>query len=715
MRPIKLLEFNQARLTLTDILGRVLLLILVVQATQLALKAQNGAVEARIASVRGHVLLDGNARTNSAISRGMALMPGDRIDTRGGGSVSIELSDGSLVIVQPGTVVVLQDYLNVSSLRELLEITVGRVRVRINHFGGKPNPYRVNSPTASIAVRGTEFSVSVGASGDTEVVVYEGLVEVATLTNPRHPVLVQPGRGVIVRPNEDIRFFVPGPNNEVGERTTDKLGHGQTSDEAIGDETGGTLQTARSATPSVRTAAGVYERYFDSIVNNVETPLPSQFTAFPDSFFDSVDNPSYATEFTNTQARVFILPSIGGTRENENARQLFGFGEPHLVDYSLSPQASLFVALPKYRAVIGGRVGLSRDGFQSLTLEDNVGLTGSLFLPGTKGTRTVDGATTNRLFTASFLVARRFGRDGRTSIGAGLDYLTTRGTLLTTTVQSDSTGLVATQHVDSQSNISRTRFTLGLTRVLSRGTKLGLFYRHGITSADDRELSSTLNGASRLTNRSNAMGSFSEFGLRLRGPITRRLFYGIEGSYLSLDNDESIRRRRVVESNTSVRSTRAAAGFGLGYLFRPQTIFSFDVAAGTVGTNDARFEKATGNVLEKDKGRAYFVSLHGAVQADVWRKLFVSGSVLSVTQSRVADLTLYPDRFGRPVTDAGIFAPDGRTRNHFTDYFSNFGIGWRFNRNFLAEYIFSTDFGQTAARHTLMLRYTFSHAEKPYK
>ncbi len=684
------------------------------QTTQLALKAQNGAVEARIAGVRGHAVLDGNARTNSAIARGMALVPGDRIDTRGGGSVSIELSDGSLVIVQPGTVVVLQDYLNASSLRQLLEITVGRVRVRINHFGGRPNPYRVNSPTASIAVRGTEFSVSVGARGDTEVVVFEGVVEVATLANPRHPVLVQPGRGVIIRPNEDIRFFEPGPNNEVGERTTEKRGHGETSDEDIGDEGESALQT-RPPTSSVRTAAGVYERYFDSIVNSVETPLPSQFTAFPDSFFDSVDNPSYATEFTNTQARVFILPSIGGTRENENARQRFGFGEPHLIDYSLSPQASLFVALPKYRAVIGGRVGLSRDGFQSLTLEDNVGLTGSLFLPGTKGTRTINGATTNRLFTASFLVARRFGRDGRTSIGVGVDHLTTRGKLLTTTVQSDSTGLVATQHIDSQANISRTRFTLGLTRVLSRGTKLGVFYRHGITSADDCELSSTLNGNSRLTNRSNATGSFSEFGVRLRGPITRRLFYGIEGSYLSLDNDERIRRRRVVDSNTSVRSTRAAAGFGLGYLFRSRTIFSFDVAAGTVGTNDARFEKSTGNLLEKDKGRAYFVSVHGAVQADVWRKLFVSGSVLSVTQSRVADLTLYADRFGRRVTDTGIFEPDGRTRDHFTDYFSNFGIGWRFSRNFLAEYIFSTDFGQTAARHTVLFRYTFSHGEKPSK
>lgn len=138
-----------------------------------AIKAQ--AVEARIASVSGRAVLSGNARPGSNLVRGVVVTPGDVIDTRAGGRVTIQLTDGSLVIVQPGSVVVFQDYRNAGSLRELLKITVGRVRVKINHFGGRPNPYRVNSPTASIAVQGTEFSVAVSAAGDTEVVVYEGL------------------------------------------------------------------------------------------------------------------------------------------------------------------------------------------------------------------------------------------------------------------------------------------------------------------------------------------------------------------------------------------------------------------------------------------------------------------------------------------------------------------------------------------------------------
>src|SRR5262249_36180407 len=150
--------------------------------------------------------------------RGVVVNPGDEIDTRSGGRVTLELSDGSMLIVQPGSHVILQDYRDASSLRELLHITLGHVRIRINHLGGRPNPYRINSPTASIAVRGTEFSVAVDAVGATEIVVYEGLVEVSSLRNPSRPVLVRPGRGVIVRPNEDILFFTPGSDNEIGSR-----------------------------------------------------------------------------------------------------------------------------------------------------------------------------------------------------------------------------------------------------------------------------------------------------------------------------------------------------------------------------------------------------------------------------------------------------------------------------------------------------------------
>jgi len=686
---------------------RVLLVLTALHAMHDLATAQAGGIEARVTNVRGRALISPRASAPSDISRGVLVEPGDEIDTRLGGRVTIELGDGSLVIIQPGSLVVVQDYRNASSLRELLQITVGHVRLRINHLGGRPNPYRINSPTASIAVRGTEFSVAVEASGDTQVVVYEGIVEVASFANPGHRVLVQPGHGVLVRPNEDIQFFVPGPNNEIGARS-----NGKGVSEADNGDDSGEDTSSTSSKASLRSAAGVHDRYFQSIVDSGELPLPSRFTAFPDSYFDSVENPSYATEFRTTQGRLFMVPSIGGTQEKEGAREFLGLGDSRLVDYSISPQASVFIALPNYHSVIGGRVAFSHDGFQSLTVDDNIRLLGPVFSGGTSGTRSVDGSARNKLSTISFIAARRFGSNGRTSIGVGLDYLNSTGSLLSTTIQTDAAGLTSRERVDTTSLAKRTRFTVGMTRELSGGTKLGLFYRYGFVTAEDRDRSRTLNGADRLLNHTNVTGRSSEIGLRVRGVVTRRLVYGVEGSYLFTKNDGQTRRARVVDSDVFAGSMRATVGLGLGYSPRRGTVLSFDVSGGITQINDRRLERSTGNLVETSKERAPFVSLHGAVQADVWRRSFLSASVLSVTQTQITDLTLFPDRFGRRVTGNGIFLPNGRSRDRVTDYFGNFGAGWRFTRNFLAEYIFSTDFGQTSPRHTLLLRYTFSRGEE---
>ncbi len=181
-----------------------------------AARAQVTSVEARIASVSGTALLSTGAQPPSIAKRGDVLFPGEEIDTRGGGHVTIELTDGSIVLVRSGSRILLKDFRTAGSVRELFEILLGRVRVKINHWGGKPNPYRINSPTASIAVRGTEFSVAVNEIGETEVVVYEGLVEVTNISNPQNKVLVNPGQGVIVRPNQDIHFFAFNPAGEIG-------------------------------------------------------------------------------------------------------------------------------------------------------------------------------------------------------------------------------------------------------------------------------------------------------------------------------------------------------------------------------------------------------------------------------------------------------------------------------------------------------------------
>src|SRR5262245_46420021 len=220
-----------------------------------------------------------SSRPAQVLKRGDSLATNEEIDTRGGGYVVIELTDGSLINILPGSRVVFGDYRFAGSLRELFGITVGRVRIRINHFSGKPNPYRLQTPTASIAVRGTDFSVAVMAGGETQVVVYEGLVEVTSLADLRRRALVEPGRGVIVRPNEDIHFFRPNRANEISERID---GGGRERDQQANQQSGqlASNQDVHGSQSALRDTTGNYERYLDSLVQPGETPPLSRFVAF---------------------------------------------------------------------------------------------------------------------------------------------------------------------------------------------------------------------------------------------------------------------------------------------------------------------------------------------------------------------------------------------------------------------------------------------------
>jgi hypothetical protein len=666
------------------------------------LVAQTAPVEARVSSVSGSVLVSGNSRSLQALGRGDALSPGDEIDTRGGGRITIALSDGSLVVVLPGARLILRDYRSASTLRELFDIVVGSVRVKINHYGGRPNPYRINSPTASIAVRGTEFTVSVAPPGDTQVIVYEGLVEVTNLADPTQQLLVEPGRGILVRPNQDMRLFVPIPGRDIAERGSER-----------NDRNGGNAQNSNPGPgnghddDSPRNTAGTYQSYIANLVEAGQTPFLMRFHAFADSHLDSLENPSYATEFNSAEGRIFVLPSFSGSGSLEANSAAFAGGSGRHIDYSISPQMSFFTPLPHGRIVVGGSLAASRTGLQTFTLDESAGLTGSLFAPGATGQRTVSASIGNTFVTGSLVAARRFGATGRTSFGIGLDQVSGRGSLLSLLTQSDGLGTISRDRVQSQSSIGQTQFKVGLTRELSRNQKLGVFYRYGVLAASDGNRSRTLNDLQQPLDATNTSGHSSEVGLRLRGPVTRRLFYGVEASWLGIRLDDSLHRSLSVDSHQQDNISRGAIGAGIGYAFKPRVVFSMDLAGGIARSKILRAEDATGNPLEDQRQTNRFVSAHAALQADVWRQMFVSGSLQAIGRTFDSKLILSPDRFGRILTSDGLFLPGGLTSERTMSYYSEFGVGWRFNAGFLAQYVISTDYGLSTPSHTLLLRYTF--------
>ncbi len=134
-----------------------------------------------------------------ALFDGDSASVGQTITTGSDGYAQLSLSDGSSFIVYPDSKVVFRS--NPGSLRDLVDVFLGRIKVHIERLGGRPNPTRVFSPTAVISVRGTTFDVQVDSSETTTVMVDEGLVTVNHRLLPSNrEVAVGAGEYLVVYP-----------------------------------------------------------------------------------------------------------------------------------------------------------------------------------------------------------------------------------------------------------------------------------------------------------------------------------------------------------------------------------------------------------------------------------------------------------------------------------------------------------------------------------
>ena len=113
------------------------------------------------------------------------------------GFAQFQVSDGSTFEVYPNSNLVFRK--NPGSLRDLLDVLVGKVKVHIQKWGNQPNFNRVITPTAVISVRGTTFDVSVDDDDESTIVsVEEGLVDVSNALKPGPTKTVHPGEEIHV-------------------------------------------------------------------------------------------------------------------------------------------------------------------------------------------------------------------------------------------------------------------------------------------------------------------------------------------------------------------------------------------------------------------------------------------------------------------------------------------------------------------------------------
>ena len=160
--------------------------------------AQTGAA-ATVSSLAGQVSV---LRDDSpwALKTGDSVLPKQVIITGPDGMAELKVADGSRFQVFPNSRVVFRD--NPGNWRDLLDISIGAVKVFIQKLGSQPNPNSVHTPTAVIAVRGTVFEVVVNGQDETTIVsVDEGQVEVRHLTVMGPSKLLNAGESVTVYKN----------------------------------------------------------------------------------------------------------------------------------------------------------------------------------------------------------------------------------------------------------------------------------------------------------------------------------------------------------------------------------------------------------------------------------------------------------------------------------------------------------------------------------
>lgn len=156
---------------------------------------------------------DGNPTLKAiSLSRNAKVFAGDLITTSPDGYVSIAFSTGSVINLQPDTMA----RLNVITCLEaddscLIEIDTqqGRVTSDVETRNQQPVEFRINTPYASAAVRGTVFDVD--ASQQLLLGVTEGAVDISAQDQT---ILLDTGFGVVVEggspPGEPIEL-IPSP------------------------------------------------------------------------------------------------------------------------------------------------------------------------------------------------------------------------------------------------------------------------------------------------------------------------------------------------------------------------------------------------------------------------------------------------------------------------------------------------------------------------
>jgi hypothetical protein len=155
---------------------------------------------AQVVSLTGTLTLKGFRQESRLLRLRDTVQSGDELATGENSVALLRTADGSTVTIYPDSRVIFNE--RSADVRELLHLFLGSIKVHIERLSGRPNPHKLTTPTAVIAVRGATFSVFVDETDATLVAVDEGLVGVANVQSPDLEVLLKAGQRSWVRPGQ---------------------------------------------------------------------------------------------------------------------------------------------------------------------------------------------------------------------------------------------------------------------------------------------------------------------------------------------------------------------------------------------------------------------------------------------------------------------------------------------------------------------------------
>ena len=142
------------------------------------------AAEKQLQSLKGSVAYSSNGTTRPlGLHASITLNDNDWALTGSNSMGGIILPDTSRVILGSNTNVKVETFSQAAVASAKFYIYSGKVRFKVEHPSGARANYTFSTPTAQIAVRGTEGDVSVDASNNVQINVYQ-------LSNPSLPVQV---------------------------------------------------------------------------------------------------------------------------------------------------------------------------------------------------------------------------------------------------------------------------------------------------------------------------------------------------------------------------------------------------------------------------------------------------------------------------------------------------------------------------------------------